>query len=464
MIFIVFLFLFLLSVSCSQNVSKENFSALSKKSVYFFNAKKGLYAKKVNPEINLTKICEINGTFPLGDIVFLEKEKIVFPYVKVRRLTEKEKKEYLERRKEYLKKSPEELAKEVVKKEKDETDISYKLRKELSKWFFKIAKSKPDLFFKPPREVASEIGLAVVNISKNSCSVIKKIPLIRQEIPVDTQCSVQSGTNLIKKPFKVCRNWLGIDSFVVVDDKNIYFTLDNFRIKNLPSFVVDKRSFAVKGLIDNVKIESNLGKNLLKAFIISENKVAIGKVNNLDFIIIDKFKFPQGKAILYKDRYLLNQKFPVVYDLKTKTKKSISKESFQELSGKLYALRVGELKIINQNLSKVINRLWLCNTFKGDISNFCFLYGSIDDNYLLFLHDKGVPAREPKTGRIYGAGLTYRAQLWAFDTKKKVKFPILKDDLEYHLKFIRFVRYNPESKLLALIDMPDKVLVFKVNY
>ncbi len=451
---------------CSSTVgdTSKPLSALEKKSAHFFSAKKGKYATPVDPKIKLERICEIKGSYPLGDIVFLDGDTFVVPYAKVKKLSEEEKKQYLKKRKEYLKKSPEELTREVVKKEEGESNLSYKLREKVALWFFKIAKKNPDLFFTPPDEVATELGIQVIKISDDGCKIEKKITLINQDLPVNTLCSVQSGKNLVKKPYKVCRRWVGLDSFVTVDNENIYFTLDNHKLKDLPTFVIDRKTLSLKGNLDNIRIEAGLGNNTLKAYIISERKVSIGKVKNDKFLAGKKFSFPKGKAILFNERFLISQTFPVVYDLKENTKKKISHHSFHIAREHLYGVKVGNLKKFNKDLSKVEESIWLCNYFRGDISPFCYLYEDIDDRFLLFIHDEGVPAKNPQTGKLYGSGTTYKGKLWAFDVKEKVKFLLVDDQLEYHYKYIKFIKYNPETRVLSIIDMPDRVVVFKVIY
>jgi len=81
----------------------------------------------------------------------------------------------------------------------------------------------------------------------------------------------------------------------------------------------------------------------------------------------------------------------------------------------------------------------------------------------MFLYDRGVPAKNPQTGNIYGAGNTYRAELWLFDPLKKEKFKLIDELLEYHYQHFDFISYNPENKLLVVLKLGEKITVYKIE-
>ncbi len=458
----IFLVILVLSVfSCA---TKKEYSALESSPVQVISTVK---LEKVNiesPEINLKKLYEIKGSYPLGDIVFINENTVVVPYAKIRKLTEEEKKEYIEKRKEYLKKSPEELTKEVVKKEKGESETSYKLRKELTKWFFKIAKGNPNLFFKPPEEVATELGIQIVELGENGYRVLKAVPIITEEIPTGTQCGVQSGSHLIKKPVKVCRNWLRLDTSIVYDGRFLYVTPSYSFKKGIPTVVVDLEKFEVKGYLNDVRVLSKLKGNLLYAYLTDENTGAIGYVKKTSggfkFFPERKIKFKYGKSILIGDRFLVSLTFPSIYDLeKNKTIKAFY-QGITEFKGDVLYIRAGIVKRTSKDFSRLKEKYILCSTLTGDISPFCYIHRPFE-NYVLFLHDRGVPARNPQTGKIYGSGSTYRAEVWALNPYKKSKFKLLDEEVEYHFHHFEFISYNPQSKILVIRNSRKNLAVYK---
>lgn len=446
--------------------AKGNHSAIETSSFSVINVKELSKVKKTEKKLRAVRLYEIRGTFPLGDVVFIDSTTLAVPYAKIRKLTEKEKEEYVKRRKEYLKKSPEELAEEVVKREKEETETSYKLRKKMAEWFFGLAKKYPSLFFKPPEEVATELGIEFIRLDKRGYSVIKKIPIISEEIPTETQCSVQSGKNLIKKPVRKCRNWLGLDIVIVSDGKNLYVTPYYYRLMEFPTVVIDKHELSVKSYLKGVKVTSSLKENLLEAYLPDEKINTIGYVREKDgkfeFIEEKKFRFRYGRSVLLGNRFLANLRLPLIYDLeKDKVIKTIY-NGITEFKGDIFYIKAGIVKRVSNDLKEVKETLLLCSPFIGDMSSFCYLHRPLK-NYIMFLYDRGVPARNPQTGNIYGAGNTYRAELWLLDPLKKEKFRLIDELLEYHYQHFDFISYNPENNLLVVLKLGEKITVYRID-
>ncbi len=453
--------------TATQSKISKDYPAIDTSSVKVINVKDIPRVKKVSPPIHIEKLYDIEGTYPLGDIVFVDKNIIVVPYTKVKKLSEKEKEEYLEKRKEYLKKSPEELAEEVVKKEKGETELTYKLRKKLATLFFKWAKSNPDLFFKPPDYVATELGVKVIKLGERDYKILKTIPVITEELPTETSCSVRSGTLLVKKPVKVCRRWLGLDVYLSTDEKNIYFAPAYYKLKNFPTIVLDKNNFLIKGKINNISISSSIGKNRLKGYDSLKKKSVIGYVKyngqDLEFIIEKEVNLTFGKVSLEKNRFLVNLRFPAeIYDLQKEQKIKVMHSGFIGFKDSIFYANVGIVKRTTPDLTKVKEKLVLCSSLYDDMSSNCMLGKDLGE-YILFLYDKGVPARNPQTGKIYGSGKTYKAEIWAFDPEKKEKFKLINQEVEYHTLNFGFIGYNPETRTLVVLHFPDKISVYRLS-